>query len=158
MRQVLAQVVDKTPFNTISSLEAADHTPLSGCLVNSGHYLPSAADEGWHSPKSTYSTVAVQHFYRSNYVPYCNVQNSIWECSKNREPFSTDYYLSCIYTHMYKIIFYGSKQYKLWQVGAYLHRVWSTEAIFLVHFTVLVTVWCKTTHCLWPVSKNLRQS
>ena len=33
MRQLLAQVVDKTPFNTISSLEAADHTPISGCLV-----------------------------------------------------------------------------------------------------------------------------
>ena len=38
---------------------AADQSQVSGCLVTSRRCLPSAADEGWHSPKRTNSTVAV---------------------------------------------------------------------------------------------------
>ena len=61
----------KQPFNTISDLEAADQSPLSGCLVASGHYyiyLPSAADEGWHFLKRLYSTVVLQQFISSTEV------------------------------------------------------------------------------------------
>ena len=42
-------------------------------MVAPERYLPSAADEGWHSLKRPYSTVAVQQFasyYRGKY--FCN--------------------------------------------------------------------------------------
>ena len=44
------------------SLEVVDQSQRRSCLVASGHCLPSAADEGWHSAKRPYSTVAVQQF------------------------------------------------------------------------------------------------
>ena len=66
----------KQPFNNINHLEATNQSPFSGCLIASGRYLPSAADEGSHSPKRPCSTVApiVSQFYRGKY-PFCNTFN-----------------------------------------------------------------------------------
>ena len=55
-------------FNTISGLEAADQSPMSGCLVASRRCLLSTADEGWHSQYRPYSTVAHQQFVSSTKI------------------------------------------------------------------------------------------
>ena len=65
----------KRPFSTISNLEATDQLPLSGCVSASGRYLPSAADEEWHSLKglkAQWHSNSCQ-FYRGKYLFACKL-------------------------------------------------------------------------------------
>ena len=66
-------------YKSSASLEDADQSRISGCLAASGSCMPSAADEGWHSPKKPYSTVAV---------------NTSWVCTEVSCPFFL-WYESC---------------------------------------------------------------
>ena len=59
---------DLTPAQT----DVADQSQIDGCLVMSGHCLPSAADEEWYSSKRPSSTVVTtsvrQHLRRGKYL------------------------------------------------------------------------------------------
>ena len=56
------------------SSAALGRSPLSGCLVASGHNLPSAADEGWHPEIGIQhsGTPAVCNSCTEVSIPYCN--------------------------------------------------------------------------------------